>query len=166
MIEAGLPRHYLLVRRPWSPPEAATTSTPGTGTDGSHDDSSPDTSYVYCYVPPDSPIRSTVSNVVLMAGRRWPVEETIATGKGALGWDHHQFRTWTSLCHHTALCGLAMLKATVLRARLENITEFPSGTPTLPTDNITERPLSGDVSTPRKVFPRQPPTGSPRCTTR
>ena len=48
------------------------------------------------------------------------MEETIASGKGPLGWDHNQYRTWTSVQHHTALCGLAMLKTNSLRARLEN----------------------------------------------
>lgn len=143
MIAAGTPRHYLLIRRPLprtpttgstTAPAADTTSTPSTGTD-----SSPDTSYVYCYVPENSPIRPTLPTLVVMAGRRWPMEETIATGKGPVGWDHHQYRTWTSLCHHTALCGLAMLKATALRAYLENTTAFPS-TPTAfsspPTEDI------------------------------
>jgi hypothetical protein len=146
MIETDAPRHYLLIRRP--PPRtpdtaaADTTSTPSTEADRPLD-----TSYVYCYVPENSPIRPTLPNLVLMAGRRWPMEETISTGKGPLGWDHHQFRTWTSLCHHTALCGLAMLKATALRARLENTIAFPSDAPT-PTETITDTPSTGDIPAP------------------
>ena len=108
---------------------------------------------MYCYVPTTSPIRPTLPNLVLMAGRRWPMEETIATGKGPLGWDHHQYRTWTSLCHHTALCGLAMLKTTALRARLENTTALPSDTPALPAETITETPPTGDIPTPRATSP-------------
>lgn len=128
MIETGSPQHVLLIRRflplsgaptadSESTTESATTSTPDTDTDT---DSFKGTSFVYCYVPKDSAIRPTLSNLVVMAGRRWPVEETIASGKGLLGWDHNQYRTWTSVQHHTALCGLAMLKANALRARLEN----------------------------------------------
>ncbi|MGH3939522.1 MAG: hypothetical protein ACRDTG_13005 [Pseudonocardiaceae bacterium] len=64
---------------------------------------------MYYHVPKDSPISPTLSHLVLMVGRRWPLEETIATGKGSWGWDHNQYRIWTSLRHHTALCGLAML---------------------------------------------------------
>ncbi len=100
-----------------------TTSTQDTDTD-----SFQGTSFVYCYVPKDSAIRPTLSNLVVMAGRRWPVEETIASGKGLLGWDHNQYRTWTSVQHHTALCGLAMLKANALRARLENTSAASSQT--------------------------------------
>jgi len=78
MIEAGTPQHVLLIRRPLlSPGKPTTKSTRDT------DPPSPDKmSYVYCYVPKESPIRLTLSHLVLMAGRRWPVEETIATGKG------------------------------------------------------------------------------------
>jgi hypothetical protein len=71
-----------------------------------------------------------------MAGRRWPIEETIATGNRPLGWDHNQYRTWTSLHHHTALCGLAMLKANALRARLENTAALACDTDTPPTQDI------------------------------
>lgn len=123
MIETGSPEHALLIRRPWTPAaegesttESGTTSTRDTKTETDNPDG---TSFVYCYVPKNSEIRPTLSNLVLMAGRRWPVEETITTGKGPLGWDHNQYRTWTSVQHHTALCGLAMLKANALRARLE-----------------------------------------------
>ena len=151
MIEAGTPQHFLLIRRPLPPPgtptadptnatAADTTHTPGTDTD------IPDgTSFVYCHIPTDSPITPTVPNLVLMAGRRWPVEETIATGKGPLGWDHNQYRTWTSHQHHTALCAMAMLKATALRARLENTTTSPPHTdhPNITTPPADDNPTPG-----------------------
>jgi hypothetical protein len=151
MIEAGTTRHFLLIRRPLpSSGTPATENTTTTKTTRTGDTDVPDgTSFVYCYVPPDSPISPTLSNLVLMAGRRWPMEETIATGKGPLGFDHNQYRTWTSLSHHTALCGLAMLKATALRARLENTTAVPSDTPAPPPENITETPPTGDIPHPR-----------------
>ncbi|MCA1673612.1 MAG: hypothetical protein LC799_15905, partial [Actinobacteria bacterium] len=149
MIDAGTPQHFLLIRRPLHQPgkptagsTQAATSIQGTDTE------IPDgTSFVYCFVPKDSPITPTLPNLVLMAGRRWPMEETIATGKGALGWDHHQYRTWTSVQHHTALCGLAMLKAIALRARLENTAAFASD---------TDQPPAEDILTPQTDFP--PPT--------
>ncbi|MCA1708373.1 MAG: hypothetical protein LC808_35895 [Actinobacteria bacterium] len=138
MIDAGTPQHVLLIRRPLPHPgtptaEGTHAATSARGTDV---DSPDGTSFVYCSVPEDSPITLTLSNLVLMAGRRWPVEETIATGKGTLGWDHNQYRTWTSRQHHTALCGLAMLKAIALRARLENTAAFPSDTDTSPADDL------------------------------
>ncbi|MGH3926663.1 MAG: IS701 family transposase, partial [Pseudonocardiaceae bacterium] len=134
MIEAGSPQHVLLIRRPLPLPDTpttdsgSTTESPTTSTQDTGTDCPDKTSFAYCYVPQDSPIRPTLPNLVLMAGRRWPAEETIASGKGPLGWDHNQYRTWTSVQHHTALCGLAMLKANALRARLENTYESSSTT--------------------------------------
>jgi len=143
MIETGSPQHVLLIRRPRPLPETPTTdseSTTESGTTSTRNtdtdtDSHDKTSFVYCYVPTDSAIRPTLSNLVVMAGRRWPVEETIASGKGSLGWDHNQYRTWTSVQHHTALCGLAMLKANALRARLENTHASSSETDHSTTDH-------------------------------
>ena len=137
MIEAGTPRHVLVIRRPLPPP--ATPTTDKTSNRSTKTDIPDGTSFVYCYVPEGSPITLSLSNLVLMAGRRWPVEETIGTGKGPLGWDHNQYRTWTSLHHHTALCGLAMLKANALRARLENTSPSDTdhrGSDTPPADDI------------------------------
>ena len=175
MIEAGTPDHFLLIRRPLPTPATptadndsvttgqTTTQTPPPEKDqgdnatttitprGTQTDIPERTSFVYCSVPEDSPIKPTLSNMVLMAGRRWPIEETIATGKGPLGFDHHQYRTWTSLQHHTALCGLAMLKANALRARLETTAAFRSDTAQSPAE---------DMSTPQTDFPLSTPQQS------
>ena len=140
MIEAGTFQHFLLIRRPLSPPGKPTADSTHAATSIQGTDTNiPDgTSFVYCFVPTASPIKPTLPNLVMMAGRRWPVEETIATGKGPLGWDHHQYRTWTSVQHHTALCGLAMLKAIALRAHLENTAAFAfvSDTAQTPAEDI------------------------------
>lgn len=158
-IDAGTPQHFLLIRRPLSHPGKPTgDSTHAATSTQSTDADIPDgTSFVYCFVPKNSPIKSTLPNLVLMAGRRWRVEETIATGKGPLGWNHHQYWTWTSVQHHTALCGLAMLKAMVLRARLENTVAFAYA---------TTQPPAEDITTPRRTFPRRFPAGHPIPTTR
>ncbi|MGH3420529.1 MAG: hypothetical protein ACRDOD_13195, partial [Streptosporangiaceae bacterium] len=76
-----------------------------------------------------SRIKPTLPNLVLMTGRRWGVEETMATGKGPIGWDESQFRKYESLQHHTALAGLAMLRANMISQRLGEIEE---GTRTIP----------------------------------
>lgn len=150
MIQAGIPHHFLLIRRPW--PSSGTP--PAESTRGTDADSPDGTSFVYCYVPQDSPIMPTLPTLVLMAGRRWPIEETIATGKGSLGFDHHQYRTWTSVQHHTALCGLAMLQANTLRTRLENTIAFASD---------TDQPPTQDILIPDTDFP--PPTPDPSSDT-
>ncbi|MGH3237745.1 MAG: hypothetical protein ACRDOH_31705, partial [Streptosporangiaceae bacterium] len=62
-----------------------------------------------------------MANLVLMAGRRWGAEEAMSTGKGPVGWDENQFRKWESLQHHTALAGMAMLKANIIRKRVNEL---------------------------------------------
>jgi hypothetical protein len=83
--------------------------------------------FCLCYVPEGSPIRPTITNMVMMAGRRWGAEEAMATAKGPVGWDESQFRQWESMQHHTALAGLAMLKANIIRERLSELS-VASGT--------------------------------------
>lgn len=75
--------------------------------------------FCLCFIPPGSPISPTLANLVLMSGSRWGVEETMATGKGPVGWDENQSRKWESLQHHTALTGMAMLKANIIRQLVE-----------------------------------------------
>ena len=74
-----------------------------------------------CYVPPGSSIRPALANLILMTGRRWGAEETMATAKGPVGWDENQFRKWESMNHHTALAGIAMLRATMIQQRLDEM---------------------------------------------
>ena len=83
--------------------------------------------FCLCYVPENSSIKPTMTNMVMMAGRRWGAEETMATAKGPIGWDESQFRQWESMQHHTALAGLAMLKANIIRERLSEVS-VASGT--------------------------------------
>jgi hypothetical protein len=77
--------------------------------------------FCLCYVPEGSPVKPTMTNMVMMAGRRWGAEETMATAKGPIGWDDNQFRQWESMQHHTALAGLAMLRANIIRERLSEL---------------------------------------------
>jgi SRSO17 transposase len=81
--------------------------------------------FCLCYVPENSPVRPTMANMVMMAGRRWGVEETMAAAKGPIGWDENQFRKWESMQHHTALAGLAMLRANIIRERLSELPAAP-----------------------------------------
>ena len=53
--------------------------------------------FCLCYVPEHSRIKPTMTNLVLMAGGRWGVEETMSIAKGPIGWGENQFRKWDSL---------------------------------------------------------------------
>ena len=144
MIGVESDNHFLLLRRPAGDEHAGPGGTggeehiakPGKGkgkgsgaAGGGRGDDARDVvkedgiTFCLCYVPPGSPIKPTLGNLALMAGRRWGVEETMAIGKGPAGWDENQFRRWNSMQHHTALAGLAMLKANMIEMRLDEVAE-------------------------------------------
>ena len=77
-----------------------------------------DLAFFYCYAP--GPV--SLSVLVKVAGKRWPVEECFQQGKGQAGLDQHQLRRWHSFHRHTVLsmCALALLAVATAR---------PPGTP-------------------------------------
>lgn len=81
--------------------------------------------FCICYIPDDSPIKPTMTNMVTMAGKRWGAEEAMSAAKGPIGWDESQFRQWESMQHHTALAGVAMLRANLIRERLSELPATP-----------------------------------------
>lgn len=128
MIGVISPRHFILVRRPVphggeSRPQLAAadiTARSGESASTRSGDRVKDEGLTFClcYVPEGSPIKLTMRNLALMAGRRWGAEEVNATAKGPVGWDENQLRKWGSLQRHTALAGLAMLRANLISERL------------------------------------------------
>lgn len=81
--------------------------------------------FCICYIPDASPIKPTMTNMVTMAGKRWGAEEAMSAAKGPIGWDESQFRQWESMQHHTALAGVAMLRANLIRERLSGLPATP-----------------------------------------
>jgi len=96
MMATASPRHALLIRRLLSRPD--------------------DLAYYLCWAPQGTP--ATMTYLITIAGRRWPVEQTFKTGKDVLGWDQAQARTWDALCRHTALAALAQLRHAAIRSHL------------------------------------------------
>jgi SRSO17 transposase len=88
-------RHWILVRRSLSDPS--------------------DLAFYYCHAPEGRPVSLTV--LIRVAGRRWPVEECFQLGKGQAGLDQHQVRTWHSFHRHTvlAMCAQALLAIAAAR---------------------------------------------------
>jgi SRSO17 transposase len=139
MIGIESPCHYLLIRRPVPGRIAGRDDDNSGGTaddrrasggktaaklpgeQKENDDGKDGVTFILCYVPPDSAIKPTMPNLILMAGRRWDIEETNAVEKGPVGWDENQFLKWRSLHRHTALAGLATLRANMILRRLEEI---------------------------------------------
>ena len=62
----------------------------------------------------------TLPALIMVAGKRWPVEECHQQGKGQTGLDQHQVRTWHSFCRHTVLsmCAQALLAIAAARRLL------------------------------------------------
>jgi len=165
MIATASPEHFLVIRRPMDDSEPDPDTPDAGAKQDTRDDTTgqnprtrklaPGTGFMYCHVPKDSPITPTFSNLLLMIGRRWPVEETIAVGKGPIGWDQNQFRKYTSIQRHNALAGMAMLRANLIRQRLEQAQPSPGQATPGP-------PPRGDDS-PAKAAPA---VGGPPTTTR
>jgi SRSO17 transposase len=68
-----------------------------------------DLAFYLCWTPAPVPL----SALVTAAGARWAVEETFQIGKGQVGLDHYQCRTWTAWHRFTvlAMAALAILVA-------------------------------------------------------
>ena len=55
---------------------------------------------------------------VKVVGTRWTVEESIQTGKGEVGLDHYEVRSWTGWYRHITLAMWAQAFLTVIRAEM------------------------------------------------
>jgi SRSO17 transposase len=88
--------------------------------------------FYLCWAPPGRP--ATMTYVITIAGRRWPVEETFKTGKDVHGWDQSQARLFEAICRHTALAALAQLRAAAIRGALDGSIILPAGPACDPAD--------------------------------
>lgn len=55
----------------------------------------------------NAPVDTPRRELVRMAGLRWPIETAIEEGKGSLGMDHYEVRSWLGWHHHLTECILA-----------------------------------------------------------
>jgi SRSO17 transposase len=92
------PRHWILIRRSLS--------------------DMADLAFYYCHAPEGRPVSLPV--LIKVTGKRWPVEECFAHGKGQAGLDQHQVRLWHSFHRHTVLsmCAQALLAIAAARPAL------------------------------------------------
>lgn len=171
LIGLNSPDHYVLVRRPVREEGSADGGKIVAGnkeaTNGKLDESSPGkfvnedeeskekeagATYCLCFVPLGSRVKPTIGNLILMAGRRWGIEEANASEKGPIGWDENQFRKWDSLHRHTALAGLAAIRANMIIRRIEEEASREDARQNDP--EISELPESGP-SEPREEEDRE-----------
>ena len=69
-----------------------------------------------------SPVESPLSEMVRTAGCRWTVEECFETGKGEVGLDQYEVRSWTGWYRHITLACLAHAFLTVMCSQAVNST--------------------------------------------
>jgi SRSO17 transposase len=55
----------------------------------------------------NAPVEVAVSEFVRLSGMRWPIETTFEEGKGEVGMDHYETRSWLGWHHHMFLTALA-----------------------------------------------------------
>jgi SRSO17 transposase len=83
-----------------------------------------------------APAHTTRMTHVQVAGKRWTVEESIQAGKGEVGLDHYEVRSWTGWYRHITLSMWAQAFLAVIREE--------SGAQTAPKKGL---PKKGGVST-------------------
>jgi SRSO17 transposase len=69
--------------------------------------------YYVCY----GPARTTLAELVRVAGMRWMVESGFQAGKGQTGLDHYQVRRYPAWYRHVTLAMVALAFLAVMRAR-------------------------------------------------
>jgi len=55
----------------------------------------------------NAPVTTLLTEFVRLSGLRWPIETLIEEGKGVVGFDHYETRSWLGWHHHMALVALA-----------------------------------------------------------
>jgi SRSO17 transposase len=66
-----------------------------------------------------APPRTTLADLVRVAGTRWPIEECFEAANSEVGLDQYEVRSWTGWHRHITLAMLALAYLTVLRKAAE-----------------------------------------------
>ncbi len=75
----------------------------------------------------NAPATCSDRQLVNLSGQRWPIETTIEEGKGEVGMDHYETRTWRGWHHHMAQTFLAHHFLMRLRLQLKKNTGLDDG---------------------------------------
>jgi len=77
------------------------------------------------YVLVFAPCGTTLAEMALAIGTRWTVEQCFEEGKGEVGLDHYEVRSWQGWYRHVTLCMLAHAFLGVLRTQSQMLMEEP-----------------------------------------
>ena len=72
------------------------------------------------YVLVFAPNGTTLAEMAEAIGTRWTVEQCFQEGKGEVGLDHYEVRSWHGWYRHITLCMLAHALLVVLRIQSQN----------------------------------------------
>jgi DDE superfamily endonuclease len=133
LVATTSPHHFLLIRRSISDPTQL--------------------AYFTCYVPEPTP--ATLTRLITIAGRRWPVEQDFQLGKSIIGWDTSQVRTHHAYQRHTALSALALAYTAAAQAQTTTLTTTPNNPP--PADPPPADPPPADPPPANPTPPTDPP---------
>ncbi len=82
-----------------------------------------DLAYVLVFAPCGTPL----AEMAVAIGTRWTVEQCFEAGKGEVGLDHYEVRSWQGWYRHITLCLLAHAFLVVLRTQSQLLMEDPGG---------------------------------------
>jgi len=77
------------------------------------------------YVLVFAPSSTTLAQMAVAIGTRWSVEQCFEEGKGEVGLDHYEVRSWQGWYRHITLCMLAHAFLVVLRTQSQMLMEAP-----------------------------------------
>lgn len=107
----------------------------------------------------NAPATCSCTELIRVSGQRWPVETALEEGKGELGMDHYETRTWPAWHRHMTLTFLAHLFLTrlCLLWQKKSRAYFGSGTPPdRPGDRRRSPLLTGRIGYPALSAISQP----------
>ena len=81
------------------------------------------------YVLVFAPSGTTLAAMAEAIGTRWTVEQCFQEGKGEVGLDHYEVRTWQGWYRHITLCMLAHAFLVVLRLQSQRLLPATEQTP-------------------------------------
>ncbi len=77
------------------------------------------------YILVFAPRGTTLAEMAVAIGTRWTVEQCFEEGKGEVGLDHYEVRSWQGWYRHITLCMLAHAFLVVLRMQSQTLMEDP-----------------------------------------
>jgi SRSO17 transposase len=99
----------------------------------------------------NAPVTCSASEFVRLSGMRWPIETAFEEGKGEVGMDHYETRTWQGWHHHMAQTFLAhffLVHVRLMHKKSTGIDHGPSATTGGPRHRTRTDRLSRSVGDP------------------